>query len=73
MSPDWINIAIFFISAAVAYSYEAFALYRKNIRCPSPKVPFAILIAIAILFTVFTFLTPEIGIFRDPLTGRFGV
>ena len=32
-----------------------------------------VIAVIAILFVVFTFLTPEIGIFRDPLTGTYGV
>ena len=72
-SPDWINITIFFISAAVAYTYEAVALYKNKARCASPRLSLVILLAIGALFVVFTFLTPEIGIFRDPLTGSFGI
>ena len=72
-SPDWINITIFFISAAVAYTYEAVALYKNKARCASPRLSLVILLAIGALFVVFTFLTPEIGIFRDPLTGGFGI
>ena len=72
-SPDWVNIAIFFISAAAAYIYEAKAEMGAPVRCRSPKIAVATLCVIALLFTVFTFLTPEIGIFRDPISGEYGI
>ena len=72
-SPDWINIAIFFISAAIVYIYEARELYRDKTRCDGPTRAFLILAAIASLFVIFTFITPELGIFRDPITGSFGI
>ena len=72
-SPDWINIAIFFVSAAVVYLYEAKQLRGESRRCGSPKAALAVLGGIALLFIVFTFKTPEIGIFRDPLTGAYGI
>ena len=72
-SPDWINIAIFFISAAIAYLYETRQLGRVSGQCRFPRAAFAVLCVIAVLFGVFTFLTPEIGIFRDPLTGTYGI
>ncbi|MEE0968291.1 MAG: DUF6512 family protein [Clostridia bacterium] len=72
-SPDWINIAIFFISAAIAYIYETRQFNNGTTRCKSQKLAFAILCVIAILFVVFTFATPEIGIFKDPLTGTYGI
>lgn len=72
-SPDWINIAIFFVSAAVAYIYEARLFRSGKVACRSPKAAFAVLCVIALLFIVFTFQTPEIGLFRDPLTGTYGI
>ena len=72
-SPDWLNIAIFFISAAIAYLYEARLFLAKKTHCPSPKWAIAILCAIALAFAVFTFLTPELAIFKDPLTGTYGI
>lgn len=72
-SPDWLNIAIFFVSAAIAYLYETRLFHTGKLRCRSPKLPIAILSIIALLFVLFTFLTPEIGIFRDPLTGTYGI
>ena len=72
-SPDWLNIAIFFISAAIAYIYETRLFHTEKLRCRSPKWAIAALSVIALLFVVFTFLTPEIGIFKDPLTGTYGI
>lgn len=71
-SPDWINIAIFFLAAAITYLYETKRFQKEETRCRDPKVALGILCAVALLFVVFTFLTPEIGIFEDPLTGGYG-
>ena len=72
-SPDWLNISIFFISAAVAYIYETKLFNEKKIPCRFEKLSLTILIIIAILFVAFTFVTPEIGIFEDPITGTYGI
>ncbi len=71
-SPDWINIAIFFISAAAAYLYEARLFRKDELHCKTPKAALAALSVIALLFVIFTFRTPEIGIFIDPRTGSYG-
>lgn len=72
-SPDWINIAIFYISALFVYFYEI-RLFDQGKRCCGLNVlPFAGLLVIALLFVVFTFATPEINIFMDPLTGTYGI
>lgn len=72
-SPDWINIAIFFISAAISYLYETRAFNAERIRCKSYKIFLTILCVLALLFVVFTFITPEINIFKDPLTQSYGI
>ena len=36
-SPDWINIAIFFLSAAIAYIYETRLFHANKLPCRSPK------------------------------------
>ncbi len=72
-SPDWINIAIFFISAAIAYIYETRLFNSEKVRCRLPKLAFTVLCGIGILFAVFTFLTPQIGVFKDPLSGTYGI
>ena len=72
-SPDWLNIAIFFISAAVAYIFETRLFNSGKVRCLSPRAAFVTLCIIAALFVVFTFVTPTIGIFRDPITNSYGI
>ena len=72
-SPDWINIVIFFVSAAIAYLYETRLFLLEKARCISPKLAIGVLGAIALAFGVFTFATPEIAIFKDPLTGTYGI
>ena len=71
-SPDFINIAIFFISALVAYFYETRRLYKDEAPCKK-GLAIALLCVLALLFVLFTFKAPEIGLFRDPLTGTYGI
>ena len=72
-SPDWINISIFFIAAALSFFYETKWLNSSEKRCKSPTAAFLLLSLIALLFVVFTFNTPEIGIFKDPISGTYGI
>ena len=72
-SPDWINITIFFISAAAAYIYETRLLNKQALPCKNSRLALGVLIALALCFILFTFKTPEIGIFKDPLTGAYGI
>ena len=72
-SPDWLNISIFFIAAAIAYIYETRLFNNGATICKNPKIDILLLCGIAILFGVFTFATPGIGIFKDPLTGTYGI
>ena len=72
-SPDWINIAIFFLSAAVVYIYETRLFNTRYLPCRFSKLAFFTLCIIAALFALFTFATPTLGIFKDPLTGKYGI
>ncbi|MBQ8345445.1 MAG: hypothetical protein IJY42_04165 [Clostridia bacterium] len=72
-SPDWINIVIFFLSAAVAYLYETRQFNNETTICKRSKIAIALLCGIAFLFVIFTFITPRIGIFKDPITGTVGI
>ncbi len=69
-TPDWINIAIFFVAAAIGFLYETKAFKKSGKPC---KWAFAILCLIALAFFVFTFLTPKIPLFQDPIDGSFGI
>ena len=72
-SPDWLNIAIFFVSATVAYIYEHRLFRAEKPRCQGSKAALAILVGVAFLFVLFTFITPRLGMFRDPITGAYGI
>ena len=68
-SPDWLNITIFFVSAAIAYGFETRLFNSDKTVCKSPKYSFAVLCVVAVLFIVFTFRTPEINIFKAERLG----
>ncbi len=72
MLPDFINISIFFIAALVTFLLENRLFQKEPFQC---KAPFAlgILFLIGSLFVLFTFKTPTIPLFKDPLTGTFGI
>ena len=72
-SPDWVNISIFFVTAAVAFIYETKQLNREKAPCKSTRVALISFSVIALLFIVFTFAPPKLAIFKDPLTGSFGI
>ena len=68
-----VNIILFVAGVLAAYCYSYKAL--RNRRCHPDtdnraKLGIALLL---ILFVVFTFYPPHIGLFLDPLTGGYGI
>lgn len=72
-SPDWINIAIFFVSAAAVYIYETRLFNSSLPNLCRQRLSFLILCVIGVSFILFTFWTPMLGIFKDPLTSAYGI
>ena len=72
-SPDWINIAIFFVAAAAAYLVETYLYNNALLKCPHPRLAIFVIVLVGILFVAFTFITPQIPLFRDPITGTYGI
>ena len=72
-SPDWLNITFFFVAAAGAFLLETHLLRRNAFPRCRPRVAVAALVGLGMLFVVFTFAPPRLPLFRDPLTGDFGV
>ena len=72
-SPDWVNIGIFFVSAAIAFLYQSVLLKRESTTCFRPWIAIAVLLSIGTMFVVFTFYTPPLAIFKDPLTGAYEI
>ena len=72
VTADWFNVTIFFIAAGAVYYWET-RQFLQNKPCRlGDRVSITILVLIAGLFTVFTFLTPHIPFFQDPVTGTYG-
>ncbi len=72
-TPDWVNIAIFFVAAGSAYIVET-RQFRKGPKAgPASGWALLALCFIAIAFWVCTFLPPEIPLFRDPVDGTYGL
>ena len=72
-SPDWLNISIFYITAAAVFLLEWWLIKKDRLRCKRPWLSFSLICLLGGLFVVFTFLTPRIGLFEDPLTGAYGL
>ena len=72
-SPDWINIAIFYTSALLVFFFERWAFRNDRLQCKRPRLAVTAICLIGVLFVVFTFATPEIPLFQDPLTGTYGI
>ncbi|MBQ8752730.1 MAG: hypothetical protein IJZ13_06475, partial [Clostridia bacterium] len=72
-SPEWINITIIFIAAAAAFILETRLFKKESLRCKRPRLAFAAICLIGVLFVVFTFVTPPLPVFQDPLTKTYGI
>ena len=72
-SPDWINIAIFYVTAALVFLFEWWTFKNDRLQCWHPRLAFVVICLIGALFVVFTFMPPQIPLFQDPLTGTYGV
>ncbi len=72
-TPDWVNIAIFFVSAAIAFLYEARQFKRGSRPCSWSRLALLALFLIALAFVIFTFFPPAIPLFQDPIDGSFGL
>jgi len=72
-SPDWINIVIFYLSAALVFLFEWRAFQKNRLHCAYPRLAFLVICLIGALFVVFTFAAPQLPLFRDPLTQKIGI
>ena len=72
-SPDWMNIAIFYVTALLVFLFEGWAFKNDLRQCKHPCLAFAALCLIGVLFVVFTLAPPQIPLFQDPLTGTYGI
>ena len=57
----------------IVSQYVGAGLREKVTALIGTMLAFLSLCAVMILFVIFTFFTPEIGIFEDPITGKYGI
>lgn len=66
-----IDISSFFI-ATILGEFVSYVLIINNFKC-SNKIAIIVLIILFVCFTIFTFYTPKIGLFKDPITNKYGI
>ncbi|MDP4118660.1 MAG: DUF6512 family protein [Bacillota bacterium] len=70
----WIDILTFVISAVLAYLSSFYIIKNFPANTSSTGVGwFFALLILGILFGIFTFFTPHLGIFFDPKTNSYGI
>ena len=65
-----LDIGSFFVGVFLG-EYTAYKLIKKGVLCDNKLA--MILIIIFSLFIIFTYKTPNLGIFKDPVNGRYGI
>lgn len=66
-----IDISLFFV-ATILGEYVAYKLMNSTFKC-NTKIAIFVLIFIGVCFVTFTYSAPELGIFKDPITGQYGL
>ncbi|MBR2465477.1 MAG: hypothetical protein IKB38_00880 [Clostridia bacterium] len=69
----WVDITLFFVGTLVAYLLPYLMIKRGKADEFSGAKAAAIFILHIVLFSVFTFMTPKLGIFLDPQTLTYGI
>lgn len=65
-----IDIASFFI-ATILGEFASYVLIVNNFKCNN-VIAIIALVLIFVCFIIFTYFTPNIGIFKDPVTEQYG-
>lgn len=68
----WIDITLFFVGAAIAYILPYLMIKRGVSKRYSTPIAVGLIIISIVLFSVFTFYAPNIGLFFDPESGTYG-
>ena len=70
--PDWVNILIFFLADAFVFWLETKLFESSSFNCKLQTTAFVVLLLIAVIFVLMTFMPPHIPLFEDPITGTYG-
>lgn len=66
-----LNIISFFIAIIIG-EYVAYKIMRSYFSC-NKKFAIISLIVLTLCFILFTYITPQIGLFKDPVSGGYGI
>ena len=70
----WADVAIFYLSAAVTFWLDSLLRRQRRLWGMGRQVAGLVwLWVLAFLFVWWTFSPPHIALFRDPLTGLYGI
>lgn len=70
----WVDMVIFVLAAAAAFALDFRWLSRGNFGAGWQQLAgFLLLLGLLVLFVLFTYRTPQLPLFRDPVTGQFGL
>lgn len=65
------NVATFYIAVIIG-EYISYRVMLSNFKCNNSKA-FLSLFLLSFCFILFTYFTPKIGLFQDPLTNSYGI
>lgn len=68
---DIINIFIFYVAIFLGKLVSYRVLISNNFEC-NKNLSISFILILALCFIVFTYKTPEIGLFKDPISGKYG-
>ena len=73
-SVNWINIAIFYLAALTLFALDFWLLRRGRFSSPWQQLlGLVVLWALAFCFVWCTFRPSQLALWKDPLTGEFGI
>ena len=68
-----VDISLFFVGTAAAYLIPYLMIKRGKTKDFSARNAALVFILQILLFSIFTFMPPELGLFIDPETQRYGI
>lgn len=69
----WLNIAIFYFSILISQILGYKIVTSKKVNVKYEEISKYIVIAIFLMFIIFTFIPPKLSIFKDEVTSTYGV
>lgn len=69
-SSHFVNIGIFFVTAAISFILEWYLFKNNTLTCKHPWLPFIATCLIGLFFVMFTYSPPNIPLFNDPLKSK---